>query len=201
MKALLMKDLHIFWRRMKIMLLMLAVFALVPGASFQSAFAITYSAMIPYSLFSVDEACKWDKLAAMMPYSTFDLVVSKYLVGFLFMAGSLVMVLVFQPLTAFLPGGRVPARGLPLAALWVAVMVMDLSLPMVFRYGVEKARMTMLFLIAAVCGGAGALSHIVGESVGFAIGMPLLLVGGVSAAAATAASVKLSVRNYEKRER
>lgn len=200
MKALLMKDLHIFWRRMKIILLMLVVFAAVPSA-FQSAFAITYSAMIPYSLFSVDEASKWDKLAAMMPYSTFDLVVSKYLVGFLFMAGSLVMVLVFQPLTAFLTGGRVPARGLPLAALWVAVVVMDLTLPMVFRYGVEKARMTMLFLIAAVCGGAGALSHIVGESVGFAIGMPLLLVGGVSAAAATAASVKLSVRNYEKRER
>ena len=200
MKALLMKDLHIFWRRMKIILLMLVVFAAVPSA-FQSAFAITYSAMIPYSLFSVDEASKWDKLAAMMPYSTFDLVVSKYLVGFLFMAGSLVMVLVFQPLTAFLTGGQVPARGLALAALWVAVVVMDLTLPMVFRYGVEKARMTMLFLIAAVCGGAGALSHIVGESVGFAIGMPLLLVGGVSAAAATAASVKLSVRNYEKRER
>lgn len=200
MKALLMKDLHIFWRRMKIILLMLVVFAAVPSA-FQSAFAITYSAMIPYSLFSVDEASKWDKLAAMMPYSTFDLVVSKYLVGFLFMAGSLVMVLVFQPLTAFLTGGQVPERGLALAALWVAVVVMDLTLPMVFRYGVEKARMTMLFLIAAVCGGAGALSHIVGESVGFAIGMPLLLVGGVSAAAATAASVKLSVRNYEKRER
>lgn len=194
MKALLMKDLHIFWRRMKIILLMLVVFAAVPSA-FQSTFAITYSVMIPYSLFSVDEASKWDKLAAMMPYSTFDLVVSKYLVGFLFMAGSLVMVLVFQPLTAL------PARGLALAALWVAVVVMDLTLPMVFRYGVEKARMTMLFLIAAVCGGAGALSHIVGESVGFAIGMPLLLVGGVSAAAATAASVKLSVRNYEKRER
>ena len=199
MKALLMKDLHVFWRRMKIILLMLVVFSAMPS-EFQCAFATTYSAMVPYSLFSVDEASKWDRLAAMMPYSTFDLVVSKYLMGFLCMGTALVMVLALQPLTAFLTGARRPAWGLALAALWTAVVVMDVTLPLVFRFGVEKARMTMLFLIAAVCGSAGALSYILGESVDFSIEMPLLVMGAASAVIATVVSVKISIGNYEKRE-
>ena len=116
------------------------------------------------------------------------------------MGTALVMVLALQPLTAFLTGARRPAWGLALAALWTAVVVMDVTLPLVFRFGVEKARMTMLFLIAAVCGSAGALSYILGESVDFSIEMPLLVMGAASAVIATVVSVKVSIGNYEKRE-
>ena len=99
MKALLMKDLHVFWRRMKLFVLMIVVFCAVPSV-FQNTFAITYAAMIPYSMFSVDEACKWDKLAAMMPYSTFDLVMSKYLLGGLSVGASFALVTLMQCITA-----------------------------------------------------------------------------------------------------
>ena len=174
MKALLMKDLHIFWRRMKIVLVMLAVFAVIPSV-FQTTFAITYAAMVPYTIFSVDETSKWDQLAAMMPYSTFELVVSKYILGFLAIGLSLSLVAVSRPVVAFL-GGEPTA------------------------FGVEKARMTMLLLIGAVCGGAGVLTVLVEEGVHFGFSGGLLALPA-AAVIATAVSIPLAMRCYEKREK
>ena len=198
MKALLMKDLHIFWRRMKIVLVMLAVFAVIPSV-FQTTFAITYAAMVPYTICSVDEANKWDQLAAMMPYSPVELVVSKYVLGFLAIGLSLSLVAVSRPVVAFL-GGEPTAWGLVLAAVCISVLAMDLTLPFVFRFGVEKARMTMLLLIGAVCGGAGVLTVLVEEGVHFGFSGGLLALPA-AAVIATAVSIPLAMRCYEKREK
>ena len=42
-----------------------------------------YAAMMPISALAYDENCKWDQLAAMMPYSVRDIVLSKYLFGYI----------------------------------------------------------------------------------------------------------------------
>ena len=65
---------------MKIFLVLLVAFALIPGYS-MSAFAVMYAAMLPMTALAYDERSKWDTLAAMMPYSTGALVLSKYLLG------------------------------------------------------------------------------------------------------------------------
>lgn len=200
MKGLLMKDIHVFWRQMKIYVLLVLIFAAIPS-SFQNTFAIFYAAMVPYSLFSVDEASKWDKLAAMMPYSTFELVVSKYLLGGLAVACSTAVVLVMNPIVSFALGA---SEATPLQIIFIAVcgavLSMDITLPLIFRFGVEKGRITMLFLIVLVCGGAGALSALVGSgmSIGFSGGMLLFPLVTVLV---TVISIKVSVGNYEKRER
>ena len=198
MKALLMKDLYVFWRRMKLFVLMIVVFCAVPSV-FQNTFAITYAAMIPYSMFSVDEASKWDKLAAMMPYSTFDLVMSKYLLGGLSIGSSFLLVTLMQSVTAPFSDTTGADFSLVIASVCISVIIMAVTMPMIFRFGVERARMTMIFLIAAVCGSAGAMASITdaGVSISFA-GAALLL--PVAAVMAMAVSIPLSMRFYEKRK-
>ena len=80
MKGLLLKDCFTLVKQMKIFLLIIIVFSLVPGYS-MSAFAIVYSALLPMSALAYDERSKWDSLAAMMPYRPRDMVLSKYLLG------------------------------------------------------------------------------------------------------------------------
>jgi len=198
MKALLMKDLHVFWRRMKLFVLMIVVFCAVPSV-FQNTFAVTYAAMIPYSMFSVDETSKWDKLAAMMPYSTFDLVMSKYLLGGLSVGASFALVTLMQFITARFSESTGADFSIVLASVCVSLIIMAVTLPMIFRFGVERARMTMIFLIAAVCGSAGAMASLTdaGVSISFA-GVAALL--PVATVIAMAVSIPLSMKFYEKRK-
>lgn len=198
MKALLMKDLYVFWRRMKLFVLMIVVFCAVPSV-FQNTFAITYAAMIPYSMFSVDESSKWDKLAAMMPYSTFDLVVSKYVLGGLSIGSSFALVTLMQFVTARFSESAGADFSLVIASVCVSLIIMAVTLPMIFRFGVERARMTMIFLIAAVCGSAGAMASLTdaGVSISFAGAAALL---PVAAVVTMALSIPLSIKLYEKRK-
>ena len=85
MSALLLKDYYVIFRQMKIFLLLILVFSCIPG-TFYSTFAVVYASMLPYTALAYDERSKWDQLAAMMPYSARDVVLSKYLFGWISVA-------------------------------------------------------------------------------------------------------------------
>ena len=76
MKALLLKDTYVIWKQMKIFLIIILVFSAIPSG-FNSAFAVIYAAMMPYTAMAYDERSKWDQMAAMMPYSARDVVLGK----------------------------------------------------------------------------------------------------------------------------
>ena len=194
MKALLRKDLTVLWRRMKIFFLLILVFAAVPN-SFQNTFAVVYAAMIPYTVFSVDEASKWDTLSMMLPYSTRDIVGSKYALGGLFIAVTALLVWACRLVHLFL--GVPVMDDMTLASACIAVLIMDITLPAVFRFGVEKARMTMILLIALVCGSAGAASALVERDIHLGSG---LLPLAIAAVVGTAISVRISMAMWERRK-
>ena len=80
MKGLLLKDWYTLIKQMKIMLVLMLVFACVPGYS-MAAFAVVYAAMLPVTALAYDERSKWDELAAMLPYSVREIVGGKYVLG------------------------------------------------------------------------------------------------------------------------
>ena len=163
MKALLMKDLYVLWRQMKIFFLLIGVFAAGPSV-FQNTFAILYAAMVPYTAFAQDESSKWNTLAVMMPYSTKEIVVSKYLLGGIAIAAAAGITMVFQNVMKLLGGPAVGNMTLTMAML-IAVIMVDITLPLVFRFGVEKGRMIVVFTLAMIGGSAGALSSLVEDGV------------------------------------
>ena len=199
MKALLLKDTYVIWKQMKIFLLIILVFSAIPSG-FNSAFAVIYAAMMPYTAMAYDERSKWDQMAAMMPYSTRDIVLGKYVFGWLCIAAAMVLSALFQGLLSFL-GASLSLALLAMSAL-SGLCVLAITLPVMFRFGVEKGWLAMFLIIFLVCGTAGGISSITiseGSGATFAVQNLLLLILLVAAVVLTAVSVPLSMRFYRER--
>ena len=201
MKALILKDAYVIWRQMKYFLILILIFSALPSG-FNNAFAVIYTSMLPYTALAYDERSKWDQLAAMMPYSTRDAVLSKYVFGWLCIGGAAVLSGLLQ-MALSLVVDRVFLPGVMVLSVLGAVCILAISLPLMFRMGVEKGRLAMFLVIFLVCGAAGAIAHIA-ESVGsgsvFAFQGPVLGVTLLAALVLTAVSVPLSMRFYTKRQ-
>ena len=201
MKALVLKDTYVIWRQMKYFLILILIFSALPSG-FNNAFAVIYTSMLPYTALAYDERSKWDQLAAMMPYSTRDAVLSKYVFGWLCIGGAAVLSGLLQ-MALSLVVDRVFLPGVMVLSVLGAVCILAISLPLMFRMGVEKGRLAMFLVIFLVCGAAGAIAHIA-ESVGsgtvFAFQGPVLGVTLLAALVLTAVSVPLSMRFYTKRQ-
>ena len=201
MKALIIKDTYVIWRQMKYFLILILIFSALPSG-FNNAFAVIYTSMLPYTALAYDERSKWDQLAAMMPYSTRDAVLSKYVFGWLCIGGAAVPSGLLQ-MALSLVVDRVFLPGVMVLSVLGAVCILAISLPLMFRMGVEKGRLAMFLVIFLVCGAAGAIAHIA-ESVGsgtvFAFQGPVLGVTLLAALVLTAVSVPLSMRFYTKRQ-
>ena len=199
MSALILKDYFVIFRQMRIFLLLVLVFSCIPGA-FYSTFAVVYASMLPYTALAYDERSHWDQMAAMMPYSDRDLVLSKYVFGWLSTAAAAAASFVLQTvLAAVWPGAEGPSVPVILLSVCVAVCILDITLPMMFRFGVEKARLAMFLIIFLVCAGAGAIS-VIDQSGGPDFGFQMWAPPAV-AVVMTAVSVPLSVRFYGRRRR
>ena len=197
MKALIIKDTYVIWRQMKYFLILILIFSALPSG-FNNAFAVIYTSMLPYTALAYDERSKWDQLAAMMPYSTRDAVLSKYVFGWLCIGGAAVLSGLLQ-MALSLVVDRVFLPGVMVLSVLGAVCILAISLPLMFRMGVEKGRLAMFLVLFLVCGAAGAIAHIA-ESVGsgtvFAFQGPVLGVTLLAALVLTAVSVPLSMRFY-----
>lgn len=192
MKALIMKDACVLWKQMRIFVFLLAVMS-VTGGAFNSVFIVVWCSMLPYTAIAYDERSHWNQLAAMMPYSRRDLVLSKYVLGWLCMAVCAAGSMALQA-AATLIGRGGPDVSMMLGSLLTGVICLDLTLPMIFRFGVERGRMIFMLIVfaAAVAGGAAAD---VAEEIG-RIPVPVIALLPLAAVVCTAVSISLSMKLY-----
>jgi len=201
MKALVWKDLCVLLKQMRMFLVIILVITVFNGA-FGNVFIVVWASMMPFTAMAYDERSKWDQLAAMMPYSVRDIVLSKYALGWLCMGAAVLLSLAIQtvltvlhlPMAALDPIGN-------LLGLCASACVLAIILPCMFRFGVERGRLVMFLLIFLVCGAAGAVSSIAIDIGGGALRVPPLVIAALPAAAVilTAVSIPLSMNLYQKR--
>jgi hypothetical protein len=153
MKGLILKDIYVLLKQVKFLLLVVVLFAFMPGLSF-SAFALVYCAMLPLTTIGYDERAKWDKYAATMPYSRADIVLSKYLLGY------------YMPFICncscsarkygYAVFGDTPITSDTfisiLSILCVALAFLSINLPVIFKWGIEKGRLIFIASIALFAG-------------------------------------------------
>lgn len=196
MSALLRKDFYVLWKQLKVFLVIILVFSAIPGG-YNTVFAVAYAAMLPYSCIAYDERSKWDQLAAMMPYSTWQLVLSRYALGWIAAVVACGCSLGLQGIFSVFLDNRVYPSAL-LVSFFACITIMAITLPLIFRFGVERGRLIMFFLIFLVCGASGALGAVTDDLSG-ALPSPVWLIVPVSLVL-TAVSVPLSVRCYARRK-
>lgn len=208
MKGLLIKDFYSIVSQLKLFLIIIIAFALVPGYSV-SAFAMVYAALLPINALAWDEQSKWDNLARMMPYSRFDLVFSKYLIGYIYIAAAALLCAAVSFAYSLLPGKEPFDAGNALTIVFsgaTALLLLALNLPLMFRMGVEKGRLFFGIMVGAFCALIALGGNMIDDGAGIAGFITSAKGGAITAAVLAvtvlinAASVALSVRWYGKRE-
>lgn len=198
MKGLLLKDLYVLTRQMRMFLVIILIFSVLPGNN-MTIFAVVYSAMMPYTALAYDERSKWDQMAGMMPYSTRDIVLSKYVLGWLFSAAAVLVSLIANSIESHF----ISTPGSPLfvvMSFFIGLIMMAITLPPMFYFGVERGRMFFILLIVILaCGSAGLISGLANTPAAAALLALLKPLLPAAAVVLTLISVPLSIRLYQKR--
>lgn len=203
MIGLILKDLFTLTRQALMYIVFIAVFSLMPGYNMAS-FAVIMACMMPMTALAYDERSHWDRLAASMPYTTAQLVLSKYLMGLILMLCSVALGIIALPLQRLVnPDVSLPELlSVSLGALGAGMLIQGVLLPVMFRFGTEKARLFMLVLMGAVFAGIAALGQAQDALRSFMEGINGGAVAAVLAGLAATAylvSMPLSIRAYRRR--
>ncbi len=192
MKALIQKDFYVIWKQMRIFVVIILLLSIMNSA-FNIVFLVVWCSMLPYTAMAYDERSHWNQLAAMMPYSKRDIVLSKYVLGWLCMAAATLISAVLQ-VAAFKFTHEAPTLSALAMSFLGGLIALDLTLPTVFRFGVERGRWGFMIIVFGVAILGGAVAGIADELP--SVPMPALALLPLAAVAATAVSIPLSMKLY-----
>lgn len=168
MKSLILKDLYNVGHNMKSLVLSFAIMAVafIPTSNLVGFIVMcaVVCGMWISTTFAFDDYSKWTRYAMIMPVSRKDLVVGKFIVLVIFCAGGNLFGLAISSIAALAMGnitfGLTGIAELLLgsmAALDISLMIGGMSIPLMFKFGAEKARMLLMvsmLIPVAVCFGA-----------------------------------------------
>jgi ABC-2 type transport system permease protein len=206
MIGLIIKDLLNLKKQMGIFLLLLLFYLVLAFSSGESSIlsGLIYviCMMLPITALAYDERAGWDRYALTMPISRSQLVLGKYVLGFVFCLVGFAFITVFQMIT-----GEDLREGIIVSAILLggSILLQAIILPVMFRIGTEKARIFMMAVFLAPAAiilmisktrwkpsiDAAAFSQLLAL---LPVLLPLLLIGIV------AASIALSLSFYRKKE-
>ncbi len=158
MKGLLLKDWYMMKKYCKSYIIIAAAFTALSLASKGNMFFVFYPCllcgMIPVNLIGYDERSRWIQYSGTMPYTKAQLVSAKYLIGLLSQTAMLVVMGIAQGIKTTLVGDFLwnDFIVLMLMMLIMATLTSSISLPFIFKLGVEKGRTAYYVMIGMVCG-------------------------------------------------
>ena len=207
MKGLILKDLYMMVKYFRNYLLILLVFLAVSFVQEENLFFAFYPfllcGMIPVNLLAYDERSHWDIYCSTLPV-TRDMVVSaKYLIGLAVQGVVFLVSAIGQAVRIAMKGSFDWESYLVLMSLMAMLSLFSssITLPFMFKLGVEKGRMAYYVMIGVVCGGAAIAGFAFNEQLQATIPFGVVLaLGVVLAAAVYALSWYLSIIFYRKRE-
>ena len=181
MKGLLLKDWYMVKKYCRAYLLIAAVFIAVSFFSDDNMFFVFYPCllcgMIPVNLIGYDERSRWMQYSGTMPYTKVQVVSGKYLIGLFAQLAILLAVGVTQAAKMIIAGDFVLGEFavLMLLMLIVSTLTSSISLPFIFKLGVEKGRTAYYVMIGFVCGASVLASSLFKGNLGIEIKPNLVL--------------------------
>ncbi len=163
MKGLLLKDWYMMKKYCRSYLFIAVVFIAVSLVSSDNMFFVFYPCllcgMIPVNLLAYDERSRWMQYSGTLPYTKTQIVSAKYLIGLLAQITMLVVTGIAQSAKMIMAGNFVLGDFvvLMLLMLIVSTFTSSISLPFIFKFGVEKGR-TAYYIMIGFVGGASVLA-------------------------------------------
>ena len=192
-------TLLVFW------VLMAGMYSMVPGVDGNLFYAIMPAMATSTVLNAIasDQACRWDRFAAMTPLRPWELVLEKYLLGY----GLIALLAVLSELARW-----AVTRGQGGVNVWTVVAMVLLSnamgIPLVYRFGRQNGPMVLLVIwgtaAAVILGTAHWRYDLLDKAFGWIDYVPApALAAGITAGLViiNIGSVLLSIRFYARRQR
>ncbi len=157
MKGLLLKDWYMVWKYCRSYLLLGIVFfafSIVEDNMFFVFYPCLLCGIIPANLLGYDERSRWMQYSGTLPYTRAQIVSGKYLIGLSAQTAMLLLMGVAQGIRMEINGSF---RGddflvIMLLLLIASTITSSVSLPFIFRLGVEKGRAAYYVMIGLVSG-------------------------------------------------
>jgi len=149
MIGLILKDFLNLRKQMKIYLILIIFYLAIGMVSGNPAMLSSMMAivafMIPITALSYDERSKWDRYALTMPLSRSSIVVSKYILGLIF----LIMAFIVSILSNLFLNNILLEESMVtnLSSLSMGLILMSIIFPIIFKMGVEKGRVYMMLVL------------------------------------------------------
>jgi hypothetical protein len=154
MIGLLVKDLYVLKKQLKLALIILVFYAVLSYTGEEASMFVYMSVMfgffLPLTTIAYDDRCEWNKLALTMPIRTSWLVTSKYLLGVLGVSiGSIGFLLLSVAIKSTL---TIDNLKVALTAISAGALIISIYLPICFQFGVEKSRYIIIaiFMVPSV---------------------------------------------------
>lgn len=203
MKGLIIKDLINLRSQGKIFALVILFWFVIALATKDGAFMgsmmMLIAVMMPISTIAFDERTKWDSFALTMPVSRRDIVAGKYVCTLIILTAAFVISLIGSAIQMISLSGAILTT---LNFLAVGIVINDIMLPLMFKFGVEKGR--IVFIAVVLLGAATATVAVNNDGLIGMIGamstMALSAVFMAAAAVCTFISFRLSISIYEAKE-
>ncbi len=163
MKGLLIKDWCMLMKHCRFHLLIICVFllaAIVSGEMFFLFYPCVLAGMFTTTLLAYDEQSKWIQYSATFPYKRSQIVGAKYLLGFILIGITLLLTtganIIFQMRNG---GVDISLLTVTLSTTMLLGFAMPaISLPFMFKLGVQKGRTAYFITIGVIFGGIALAS-------------------------------------------
>ena len=207
MKGLILKDLYMMKKYCKAYLFLVIIFIAVSFVGDTNLFFIFYPCMlcgmIPVNLLGYDERSRWLQYSETMPYTKQQIVSGKYLVGLGTQIAMILVVGIAQAIRMSIGGTFILGEYLVLMMLLLimSLLASSITLPFMFKLGVEKGRMAYYIMVGVVCAGSIISSNLLSGGIQSEIKLngvlPIICLVGIGI---YALSWYLSIVFYKKRE-
>lgn len=146
MKAVLIKDFLNIKAQSKAILLVLAIWFVISvfngSGSFFAALSVVYAILLPLTSITADDKCGFERYALTMPVTRTVMALSKYVFA---LSCALFMAVIGFAACIIIDSSSVnEALATCAACFCVAVVLVSLLLPLVYKFGPEKARLVMM---------------------------------------------------------
>lgn len=211
MKGLLLKDFYMMQKYCRMYVIIVLGFIGLSCLESENLFFVFYpcifAAMLPVTLLGYDERSRWNEYCGTLPYTRAQIVSGKYWIGSIMQLTIFVLVAVTQAVRMYVMDCVVWSSYFVILALLfiISCVSSSITMPVMFKLGVEKGRIAYTAMIAFGCGGSVAAATVLKESglsvlqekLSFSVVLLLLC---VLALVGYLFSWWLSIRFYEKRE-
>lgn len=181
MKGLLLKDWYMMKQYCRYYLFCAVGFTALSVISSGNMFFVFYPCllcgMIPVNLIGYDERSRWMQYCGTLPYTKAQVVSGKYLIGLFSQLTVLLVIGTAQAAKMIISGnfdfGEFAV--LILLMLIVSMLSSSISLPFIFKLGVEKGRTAYYVMVGFVCGASVLASGLFRGELGIEIKLNLVL--------------------------